>query len=172
MTGISERVTLYLHIADEGGDSRSMSTEMRRKVDAVRRVRGQTLKKLEDRVEMSAGVHNAIAEDPTNPNLPWLKKEMEERAKELADYKAASALIEPWLQETDEELYDLAANVPPIRHNLCNCHAANRDNVIREEDLAWIKSLSESKSQSTTTTTTKENRKRTRGNEEKKKIKV
>jgi hypothetical protein len=160
----SERVALFLYIADDLDDScRSMNTEMRRKVDAIRRTRGTVEEKKAESAAWKKELHDNIAEDPSNPNLPHLREDFTNAEKDLAVYRKASESIIPWFKTADPELYAAALKKDnAVKHFFCNCHGADRMKQMREEDEKWIESLAKDNASRTDSSTTSRKRTRTK----------
>jgi hypothetical protein len=128
----SERIAMFLYLADNVNSCSQLPLQMRNKINAVRSVRGVVQKNLEDKAQTAVTIYNLVAVDRTNPNLGWLKREIETTSQTLEEYKKASARNTLWLKSVDPALYS-AAESQPFYPVMCACTSGQT-----EEDESWI----------------------------------
>lgn len=129
----SERTTLFLYIADNVSSPNQLPLQMRIKINAVRAVRGEIEKNLEEKAHTASVIYNLVAVNPKNPNLAWMKRDVEETAARLEEYKKSAANNRQWLKSADPELY-AAAETQTRKQIACACS----DSQVDEDNVVWI----------------------------------
>lgn len=142
MSAVSERITLFLYLADSERNVSDLCDTMRRKVLAVRHVRGKRLQELTRSFESYERIYKKIMAERDGAGGESNVKELVDEARtELEKYKREGAVFIPWLKDADRELYDAASTVNHNSHFLCGCQQAKQNVENEKADEAWFASF-------------------------------